>query len=337
MSDAPTARPRLSRPLGHDAATDRLATWANDIRNGSSRAPHALVTVGPDGVGKFKSAFWWASLIHCDQPETCGTTRNANTDPMCRSCKQLTAGSHLDVHVLASDPSDAKRSVGIDEARRLIQTMSLKRSGTAPKVAIIRDAHELTVHAQSALLKLLEEPPGTAIIVLVTHNPAGLLPTIRSRCQVLRFGELTPNTVTDILVADGLEKKSAEAAAEVSGGSAGRAAKCTAEFLEDRGDLIQAFENLRTGRSNESEKFVADIVERRKAGRAGLEELFEWKMSELRRVHGYPADENSAMVEEAATLLNDAEQIHNAIRAIGLNANARIVVRDLLMNIDEPR
>jgi DNA polymerase-3 subunit delta' len=179
------------RPLGQERALARLARMAVGASAGAGHGmPHALLFAGPSGVGKYPSALWWARQLKC--------TKHGECSPACADCKRIGAGSHPDVAMLA--PEAAGKSIGIDEVRELIRLMALKCVGAGPRIAIVRDAHELTHEAQSAFLKLLEEPPGHAVIVLVTENPAGLLQTVRSRCQTLRFGTVSADAITTLLV-----------------------------------------------------------------------------------------------------------------------------------------
>jgi DNA polymerase-3 subunit delta' len=192
--------------------------------------PHAVLFAGPGGVGKYPAALWWARLLKCADRAEC--------DPPCPDCRRIGAGSHPDVAVLA--PAEPGKAIGIDEVRELIRLMSLKCVGRGPRIAIVREAHELTHEAQSAFLKLLEEPPGSAVIVLVTENPAGLLQTVRSRCQTLRFGGVPVDDIARVLVAAGRDPDAARRAAELAMGSVGRAFMLTPELIEDRDQLIAA-------------------------------------------------------------------------------------------------
>jgi DNA polymerase-3 subunit delta' len=221
--------------------------------------------------------------------------------------------------------------------------MTLKCVGRGPRIAIVRDAHELTHEAQSAFLKLLEEPPGTAVIVLVTENPAGLLQTVRSRCQTLRFGAVATDEIANLLIAAGRDADGARRAAELAMGSVGRAFTLTPELIEDRDQLIMAIEALRGADPAEVDLQTTALVERTKQGRAGLEDLFQWTMQRIEAAlapeAGVESTSSTGSRGETATpdalrLLERAERIRWTLDALDRNANAKLVIRDLLLDLE---
>lgn len=111
------------------------------------------------------------------------------TDKPCRTCSgcsKVKKGIHPDI--LALSPSGPLRMIKINQIRTLTERLSLMPQEGNVKLAIIWEAETMNTDAANAFLKTLEEPPERTLIVLVTRNPGGLLPTIRSRCQLLRFG-----------------------------------------------------------------------------------------------------------------------------------------------------
>jgi DNA polymerase-3 subunit delta' len=318
------------RPLGQDRALARLERMAAAATGGEGRGmPHAVLFAGPGGVGKYPAALWWARLLKCADRAEC--------DPPCPDCKRIGAGSHADVAVLA--PQEPGKAIGIDEVRELIRLMSLKCVGRGPRIALVRDAHELTHEAQSAFLKLLEEPPGSAVIVLVTENPAGLLQTVRSRCQTLRFGGVAVNDIASILVTAGRDPDAARRAAELAMASVGRAFTLTPELIEDRDQLIAAMEALRGSDPGELEQHTTALVERTKQGRAGLEDFFQWTMQRIEAaLEGDPGVESTPPdvvgTADPSRLLQRAERIRWTLDALDRNANAKLVIRDLLLDLE---
>jgi DNA polymerase-3 subunit delta' len=314
-----------SRGLEAAAVGDSLA---------SGGVPHAVLFVGPAAVGKHAAALWWARLFKCEHAASCA--------PPCVDCKRIAAGSHPDV--LAVAPEAPGKSIGIDPVRDLIRMMSLMRMSSGPRIAIVRDAHRLTMEAQGALLKLLEEPPGAALIVLVTENPAALLATVRSRCQAFRFGAVPAEIVATILVERGLDRTTAERAATLSFGSVGKALALTPEVVADRDDLIHSVESLRAGDPADLELLVASLVERRKQEKAGLEEVLQWTLLRIEAAHGHPPESESeklAPILAATTerdvprLLERAERVQWTLEALDRNANAKLAIRDLLLGVGE--
>jgi DNA polymerase-3 subunit delta' len=330
------------RPRGHERVLARLEAFAGRASDGTlvedqavGGVPHALLFVGPAGVGKFQAALWWARRFKCD--------RQAECSPPCVVCKRIGAGSHPDVVVLT--PEDGK-AIGIDPVRELIRVMSLKRASSGPRIAILRDAHRLTLEAQSALLKLLEEPPGFALIVLVTENPAALLPTVRSRCQQLRFGAVALDETGAILVEHGFERGLSERAAALAFGSVGRALAMTPEVVADRDELIRAVETLHAAHPAETEQLVTALVERRKQDKAGLEEVLQWTLLRIEAACGAPPSPESPELapilastreEDVEPLLARAERVQWTLEALDRNANAKLAIRDLLLTLQGQR
>ena len=196
---------------GHQRVCDFLrAAVAND------RLPHALLFAGADGVGKRCVALALAAWRLCEG--------DADDDAcaQCAACHQVAAGSHPDLHVLTI--ASGKKEIGVDRARDVKRFTQLRPLRGSVKIAVINDAHMLTVAAQNALLKTLEEPPEHSLLILVANNPDALLPTVRSRCQRVQFTPLPPDAVIDILTHDHrLAPAPAQQLAALAEGSPGRA------------------------------------------------------------------------------------------------------------------
>jgi DNA polymerase-3 subunit delta' len=200
------------------------------------RLPHALLFTGPEGIGKFLAASELAARILCaaDQPP-CGT---------CNACVQVAAETHPDLFIVRR--AEGKKEIGVDLARSLKRFASLRPAHARRKIALIDDADRLSVAAQNALLKTLEEPPGAALIVLVTASPGALLPTVRSRLQRIRFEPLTIEQVSAVLKQrGGLADEEACALAEASDGSPGRALRLQGVLNSDElRNLVQALAEI---------------------------------------------------------------------------------------------
>ncbi len=153
-------------------------TLANAIRN--NRVAHAYIFSGARGVGKTTAARILAKALNCvngPTPEPCG---------VCDSCKEITAGTSLDVIEI-----DAASNRGIDQIRELREMVRYAPAAARSKVVILDEAHMLTGEASNALLKTLEEPPDRVIFVMATTEPENLVDTIRSRSQHFHFRTLT--------------------------------------------------------------------------------------------------------------------------------------------------
>lgn len=206
---------RFADVVGHERQIDFLRR-----AEATGHLAHALLFAGPPGVGKRLVADAMAAVVACERGA-------ADACEACAGCHQVAAGSHPDILVVAV-PS-GKREIPIDSVRQLNQFLRLRPVRGRRKVAIVDDAHLLNLAAQNALLKGLEEPPPGSLMVLVAHTPDALLPTVRSRCQRLRFGPL-PDAVLAELLATRLQIPPAEVTelSALAEGSPGRALRLRA-------------------------------------------------------------------------------------------------------------
>jgi DNA polymerase-3 subunit delta' len=226
---------RLTDIFGQDAAIKSLS----DAYRGG-RLAHGLVFFGPAGVGKATTAAALAGVFLCKKPqglEACNS---------CESCRAMSAGVHPDYHVITRELVRLHDKTGKSKAtqisvevirKELLEKASLKTSIGQGKVFLIEEAELTTTAAQNAMLKTLEEPSGRALIILLTTRIEDLLPTIRSRCQIIRFAPLDRGRVGAELTKRGIPQDTAEAAAELAAGSLGDALK----WIED-GTLAAARE-----------------------------------------------------------------------------------------------
>src|SRR4051794_8192070 len=159
--------------------------------------PPTLLFSGPDGVGKRSTAIALAQALNCERPVPFGEGTDACGE--CRSCTRIARGVHADVLVL--EPGDSG-AIKLDQVRDAIERTAYRPFEGRRRVVAIDGADALNVEAQNALLKTLEEPPPASMFVLITDRPDVLLPTVRSRCQRLRFGPLAPADVAGVLVGE---------------------------------------------------------------------------------------------------------------------------------------
>ncbi|MCD6422954.1 MAG: hypothetical protein J7L42_02390 [Elusimicrobia bacterium] len=137
-----------------------------------ARIGNSYIFEGPEKEIKFQFAIELAKALNCASGG-CG---------ICETCKEIQTFKHPDVKIFTTTTS-----VKIDDIRDFIRFMNLSKLNANYKVGIIKDGELLTPEATSALLKILEEPPLNSIIVIITSSLYRLLPTIRSRCQIVRF------------------------------------------------------------------------------------------------------------------------------------------------------
>ncbi|MBU2539905.1 DNA polymerase III subunit delta' [Patescibacteria group bacterium] len=176
---------------------------------------HAYLFAGPSEVGKKKFALDFIKLINCIGEKCKGKGT-------CKNCKMVEGLSHPDLLMVeAKDNSE----IQISQIRQVQQFLSLKPYYSSFKVVLIDEAEKMNQEAQSCFLKTLEEPKGNTILILISSKPETLLTTIFSRCQVIKFFNISRKEIQDYFIEKGLPTKQAETIASISEGKLGRAIK----------------------------------------------------------------------------------------------------------------
>lgn len=148
----------------------------------TGRWPHAIMFVGPSGIGKKKLALAFAQALVCEvSPQGCG---------LCAPCIRIEKMQSESLLILEPDSEMAKPIIKVDKVRDLLQSLALAGMGSA-RVVIIDQAQTLNEQASNALLKTLEEPTENIYFILIANDDRQFLPTIRSRTQVMRFSALS--------------------------------------------------------------------------------------------------------------------------------------------------
>jgi DNA polymerase III subunit delta' len=199
---------------GHDRVVESLKSSLQQ-----ERFPHALLFVGPQGIGKRTFARKLAQALLCE------THPVAALDPceICPGCLQVEAATHPDF-IESARPED-KHELPISVIRDLCDQFALKPARGGRKVAILDDADDLNDEASNAFLKTLEEPPPGALLILIGTSAELQLETIVSRCQVVRFDPLAASEIAALLIEQGVAQDEADAArlAALGEGSVSRA------------------------------------------------------------------------------------------------------------------
>lgn len=248
-----TPHPRDTvRLIGQGAAEANFLEAFN-----SDRLHHAWLITGPKGVGKATLAWRIARFLLTQEPPGAGLFGDApveavslDVSPEHPVVQRMEARSEPRLfHITRSMNPDTKRMrdvIVVDDVRALGHFLSMSAAEGGRRVVILDSADELNVQAANALLKMLEEPPKLTTFLMVAHQPAGLLPTIRSRCRELRVVRLEGADMAEALMAAGLDVPAeAEALAVLAGGSVGAAARLIElEGLALYGELVEVLGTL---------------------------------------------------------------------------------------------
>lgn len=169
---------------GHVSQIERLKSYI--ITN---KVPHAFLFCGPMGLGKTQIAYEFFKAINC---------LKSPSDPcdVCRNCIKADGGSHPDLITLRAEGG----WIQVKDVRSVISDIGLKPFEAGTRVVIIEPAERMNKASSNAILKTLEEPPQGTVIILVSHKPTMLLPTIVSRCQVIRFTPLDVSSAAEISI-----------------------------------------------------------------------------------------------------------------------------------------
>ncbi len=197
------------------------------------KANGGFLFTGPEGIGKGMVAKILAKAVNC-------SVGGLDSCDNCPSCLKIDKGNHPDVHIIECENSE---TIKIEQIRQLQKAIYLMPFEAKTKVFIIDNAHKLTAEAANSLLKILEEPPGNSLIILITSAPGKLFKTILSRCKSLRFAAFDRSALQKILEADyNLRPMDAHFLAYFSEGRIGDSIRLKdTDIIADKQKLIDAF------------------------------------------------------------------------------------------------
>lgn len=175
---------------GHAGAEDALLSAWN-----SKKMPHAWLISGPRGIGKATLAYRLARFVLAGEKNSL-LGGELTLSPSHPTFRRIAAGSHGDLLIL--EMKDGKE-INVEEARKIGAFLRLTPSESKWRVVIVDSVDHMNRNAANAILKILEEPPANALILLISHLPGKILPTIRSRCRQLRMKQLGEKAFAEIL------------------------------------------------------------------------------------------------------------------------------------------
>ncbi len=220
--------------IGHEWAVDMLK---KHVIHGTTR--HAYLFAGPPGIGRRTLALRFAQALNCQSPTAPGIPCGE-----CRNCKQIAAMQHPDLTIVQAETEGGM--IKVDQIRDARRVLTLKPYASNYRVALFLRFLEANDSASNALLKTLEEAPAYAVLILTADNPEQLLPTIVSRCEVLRLRPLKIEEAQQALEDKGFETNQSKLIAHISGGRFGYARRLleSESLLTERDERLNDLQSL---------------------------------------------------------------------------------------------
>lgn len=225
----------LSSLIGNERIKKLLQRAVAERRIGQS-----LLMTGPRGVGKYQFAIALAQALNCERPS------NGDACGKCIPCRKIAGGEHADVQTFTNEGTFIK----VDKMRDMSRDAQYKPYEGRHRVCIIDEADRMNLPSANSILKTLEEPPESTLIVLVTANPYRLPDTIRSRCQILNFAGLTAREIEEHLSTKANRPaEEARLLARLARGSIGHALEINLDaYRQSRDRMLELIETLALSR-----------------------------------------------------------------------------------------
>lgn len=318
--------------IGHEWAVDMLK---KHVANGTTR--HAYLFCGPPGLGRRTLALRFAQALNCTTPPDAGIPCG-----QCRDCKGIAVMQHADLTVIQAESEGG--ILKVDQIRDARKTLILKPYMSKYRVALFLRFQEANDNAANALLKTLEEAPSYAVLILTADNPEQLLPTIVSRCEVLRLRKLSIEEVQKDLESRGVENDRAKLIAHISSGRPGYARRLIEDdaLLDRREERLNDLLTLLPASRVEKFKYAEQLSKDKESMRqAILFWLSYWRDVMLRTAQAATPlvniDRNVEIEDLAGQLdLSSARKVvtdlESALEQMEKNVNPRLLAEVLLLN-----
>ena len=321
--------------IGHDWA---VAFLRRGLQHGRIR--HAYLLSGSSSLGKMKLAQTFAMALNCEDDAV-----ERRPCLLCRSCISIGKGSDPDL-ILAQ--ADENGRIKIDSIRQMMRLLALKPYASRYRVAILDDFDQVLPQAQDALLKTLEEPASFAVLLLLAQETDRVLPTIRSRTQLIPLRPLPLETIRSQLIERGAEEERADLVARLSSGRLGwaLAALEDGEVLNFRSEMLDTLRDIVAGGRLQRLKLADQLsrnVGRDKPQMRNVLEiwqsywrdvLLEWYETPVKPCNSDRKEEIRALAlrinaEDALRALNATRR---AFRTLDTNANVRLALDVLFLD-----
>jgi DNA polymerase III subunit delta' len=318
--------------FGHDWAVEMLH---GHVVHESLR--HAYLITGPSGVGRRTLAIRLAQAVNCQSPTAPGVPCGN-----CRPCKQVEAGQNIDLMVIQAEKEGG--TLKVEQVREVQKFLSLKPYQSAYKVVIFLRFEEANPNAANALLKTLEEAPSYGLLILTANNAEQLLPTIVSRCEIIRLRPVGIEAVETFLAARGLEAEKARLLAHLSDGRPGYALRLAEDekALDLRAEKLEALRRLLTLPVRERFKYAEALAKDKEGLRRSLFLWLSWWRDVMLRAAG--ANTALTNIDHAGEIESIAGQVslpvarqitqslEDAIEKLDKNVNPRLLTEVTLMD-----
>jgi DNA polymerase-3 subunit delta' len=324
--------------LGHEWAVDMLH---QQVAHGEVR--HAYLFCGPPGLGRRTLALRLAQALNCTKPIAAGIPCG-----ICRDCKQIEEMRHPDLNIIqAMDEDGISKENGtlkVDQVRAVQHALSLKPFQAKYRVALFLRFQEANDNAANALLKTLEEAPAHAILLLTADTPEQLLPTIVSRCEILRLRALPISAIESNLLDRGVEAERARLLAHISGGRPGYARRLVDDMtlLEKREERLNDLQTLLPAPRVEKFSYADKLSKDKESMRQAIVIWLSYWRDVMLRVAGAETplinvDRNMEIEFLAGRLdLSTARRVvsdlESALEKMDKNVNSRLLAEVLLLD-----
>lgn len=325
--------------IGHEWAVEMLK---KHVASGTAR--HAYLFAGPPGLGRRSLALRFAQALNCQTSLEPGIPCG-----QCRDCRQIEAMQHADLHVIQAVGEDGNSKLGgilkVDQIRDVRRFLTYKPYQSNYRVALFLRFQEANESAANALLKTLEEAPSYAVLILTADSPEQLLPTIVSRCEVLRLRPLKIEEVRQALEDKGFEANQSKWVAHISGGRYGAARQLigSEELSIEREERLDELHNLISGSRVQKFAYAEKLAKDRDAMRQTiLIWLTYWRDVMLRTAQAdtplINMDRNME-IEDLASRMNlstarlTVRGLESALEKMDANVNPRLLAEVMLLDL----
>ncbi len=324
--------------LGHEWAVDMLQ---KQVAHGEVR--HAYLFCGPPGLGRRTLALRLAQALNCTKTIAPGIPCLS-----CRDCKQIEAMQHPDLNVIQALDEDGlpkeNGTLKVDYVRAVQHSLSLKPYQAKYRVALFLRFQEANDNAANALLKTLEEAPAHAILLLTADTPEQLLPTIVSRCEVLRLRALPISAIESDLLDRGVDEERARLLAHISGGRPGYARTLVDDIslLEKREERLNDLQTLLPAARVEKFSYAEKLAKDKEIMRQVILIWLSYWRDVMLRVAGagtplINVDRNMEIEFlagrlELSTARRVVSDLESALEKMDRNVNSRLLAEVLLLD-----